>query len=69
MNRLPMIESQTPWDCRFTRLASPSRRRSVRHEGHAIPEPVWVCVRNGSRRHVADEECESCEHWEPNAID
>lgn len=71
MIRLPLIDVHTPWDCRWTRLGKPARRIS-RHgsrQEQRDQDPAWVCVRNGGRRSVADEECESCEHWEPNGTE
>ncbi len=54
---------QTVWDCRWSR------------PGHQItglsdalqPEPTWVCVRDGDRRAVCDDECARCSRWEPVA--
>lgn len=51
---------QTAWNCRWSR------------PGHQItgladalqPEPTWVCVRDGDRRAVCDDECASCSRWE-----
>ena len=54
---------QTVWNCRWSRA------------GHQItglsdalqPEPIWVCVRDGDRRAVCDDECARCSRWEPLA--
>ena len=65
MERPTTIDLQTPWDCRWTRLAPPVAAR-----GASTPlDALWVCVRAGTRRYVWDEECETCEHWQPHARD
>jgi hypothetical protein len=54
---------QTVWNCHWSRA------------GHQItglsdalqPEPTWVCVRDGDRRAVCDDECARCSRWEPLA--
>jgi hypothetical protein len=54
---------QTVWNCQWSRA------------GHQItglsdalqPEPTWVCVRDGDRRPVCDDECARCARWEPLA--
>jgi hypothetical protein len=58
---------QTPWDCRWTRLATVSGRTGRWQDKPG--DAVWVCVRQGGRRYVSDEECESCEAWEANGSD
>ena len=51
----------TVWDCRFSR---PGYRLTGVAEADQ-PETTWVCVREGERRPVSDEECRSCPHWQP----
>lgn len=51
---------QTVWDCRFSRPGY----RLYGVEDHLQPEQLWVCVREGERRGVSEEECEQCPHWE-----
>ena len=54
---------QTVWNCQWSRA------------GHQItglsdalqPEPTWVCVREGDRRAVCNDECARCSRWEPLA--
>jgi len=54
---------QTIWNCQWSR------------PGHQItgladalqPEPTWVCVREGDRRAVCNDECVGCSRWEPMA--
>ena len=59
MNRTAVLTTQTIWDCKSSR---PGYRLTGIAE-HSQPEPIWVCVRGGERRTVADGECESCPHW------
>ena len=51
---------QTVWDCRWSR---PGHHLTGIAEHHQ-PETRWVCVREGRRRSLAIDECESCPHWE-----
>ncbi len=55
-----VVDIQTPWECRWTKLGQPSRT-ARREEPQGI---VWVCTRAGHRRHVHDSECERCEFWQ-----
>jgi hypothetical protein len=54
-----LVDLQTPWECRWTRLAQPA------HRSNRQPEEtlVWICTRGGCRRHVKEQECELCENW------
>ena len=60
MSRTAVRTLQTIWDCRFSR------------PGHQLTtalasvdsDPLWVCIRDGRRRPVTEEECEDCPHWE-----
>jgi hypothetical protein len=52
--------TRTVWDCRWSR---PGYRLFGVKE-HLQPENLWVCVRQGERRSVTEEECEKCSHWE-----
>lgn len=65
MDRVLTFDLQTPWDCRWTRLARPV----AGHNWRGQQDVIWVCVRAGSRRYVSDEECETCEYWQPHAHD
>jgi hypothetical protein len=60
MTRTAVATQQTIWDCRWSR---PGYRLFGVGE-HLQPEKLWVCVRQGSRRGVTDEECECCVFWE-----
>jgi hypothetical protein len=51
---------QTPWDCKFTRYGY--RLSGVRETDQ--PESIWMCVRDGERRPVTEDDCEDCPHWE-----
>ena len=51
---------QTIWDCNWS---VPGYRVAGVLE-HLQPEKPWVCVRNGIRRGVTEEECEHCPFWE-----
>jgi len=66
MNRVASCELQSPWDCRWTRLAPGVVRNTTRRERQDI---IWICVRDGGRRYVSDQECETCEHWQLNGTD
>lgn len=54
---------QTVWDCRWSR---PGHHLTGVSEAMQ-PEPTWVCVRDGDRRAVCNEECAQCSRWEPAA--
>ena len=56
MTRTATATLQTIWDCRFSR---PGYRLTGVVDRHQ-PEPLWVCVREGGRRPVTEEECEQC---------
>jgi hypothetical protein len=60
MARTAVATQQTIRDCRWSR---PGFRLSGVREP-LQPESPWVCVRNGDRRGVTDEECEKCPYWE-----
>jgi hypothetical protein len=60
MSRTDIVDLHTPWECRWTRVGLPLRRGNRRQEQTV----VWICTRGGCRRHVNDEECETCEFWE-----
>jgi hypothetical protein len=60
MARTAIATLQTIWDCRWSR---PGYRLFGVGE-YLQPEKLWVCVRQGQRRGVTDEECESCAFWE-----
>ena len=65
MNRVLDFDEQTPWGCRWTRMARPVAGAS----GRRPQEVIWICVRAGNRRYVSDEECETCDDWQPHAAD
>jgi hypothetical protein len=61
MARTAIAVLQPVWGCRWSR---PGHRLS----GVAAalqPESPWVCVREGDRRNVSEETCETCSYWEP----
>ena len=60
MAKTAVATMQTAWDCRWSRPGY----RIAGVEEHLQPEKLWVCVREGERRGVTEEECEACEHWE-----
>ena len=51
---------QPVWDCRWSR---PGHRLTGVPDA-LQPESAWVCVRNGDRRDICDDECATCPHWE-----
>ena len=51
---------QTPWDCRWTQFECRLSRK------RRDPEILWVCIRDGKRRYVTEEECECCDNWAPS---
>jgi hypothetical protein len=60
MTKTAVATLQTIWDCRWSRPGD----RIPGVEEHLQPETLWVCVRQGERRGVTEEECELCVHWE-----
>jgi hypothetical protein len=48
------------WDCRWSR---PGYRLTGVADAQQ-PETTWVCVHEGERRPVIDEECATCPHWQ-----
>ena len=60
MTRTATATLQTIWDCRFSR---PGYRLTGVVDRHQ-PESLWVCVREGGRRPVTEEECEHCPNWQ-----
>ena len=60
MAKTAVATLQTIWDCRWSR---PGFRLSNVKDS-LQPESVWVCIRTGKRRGVAEAECEHCPHWE-----
>ena len=52
------------WDCRWSR---PGYRLTGVTEVEQ-PETIWVCVRTGERRPVAEDECATCPHWQPDDV-
>lgn len=53
----------TVWDCRWSQPG----HRITGVPDRLQPESVWVCVREGGRRAVSEDECAACAHWEPIA--
>jgi hypothetical protein len=51
---------QAVWDCRWSRLG----QRLTGVPEALQPESTWVCVREGERRNVCEEECLTCPYWE-----
>jgi hypothetical protein len=60
MARTAVATLQTIWDCRWSR---PGHRLNGVAESPQ-PEHTWVCVREGQRRNVCEDECAGCPHWE-----
>jgi hypothetical protein len=60
MVRTAVATPQTIWDCRWSRPGY--RIHGI--DDHLQPEKLWVCVRQGDRLGVTEEECEACVHWE-----
>ena len=60
MARTAIATLQTAWDCRWSRPGH--RLNGVAEEKQ--PETTWVCVHNGVRRDLRDDECAECAHWE-----
>jgi hypothetical protein len=60
MARIAVATAQTIWDCRWSR---PGHRPSNVVDS-LQPEPLWVCVRTGTRLPVTEVKCETCVHWE-----
>ena len=60
MARTAIATLQTVWDCHWSRPG----HRLTGVEDALQPESRWVCVRDGHRRAVDEEECESCAYWE-----
>ena len=54
---------QPVWDCRWSR---PGHRLSG-VEDALQPESAWVCVHDGDRRNVTEDECQTCPHWQLDA--
>ena len=60
MSRTATATLQTPWDCKWSRFG-----RNHASSPTARAEGLWVCVfPDGTRRSIADTECEMCPHWE-----
>lgn len=65
-------EVQSPWNCRWARLA----QQLVVIPEQEQPEGLWVCVRprrgrltvDGAPPYVTEEECAGCEFWELAAM-
>jgi hypothetical protein len=60
MARTAIATFQTAPDCRWSRLGH--RLNGVAEAKQ--PETTWVCVREGVRRDLRDDECAECPHWE-----
>jgi len=60
MARTAIATLQTAPDCRWSRLGH--RLNGVAEAKQ--PETTWVCVRDGVRRDLRDDECAECAHWE-----
>jgi hypothetical protein len=55
-----LVMLQPVWDCRWSRNGYHLTGVADAQQ----PEGEWVCVREGARRNVSDEECRTCPHWE-----
>lgn len=60
MARIAIATLQPVWDCRWSR---PGHRLDGVAEA-LQPETRWVCVREGHRRNIGEEECATCSSWE-----
>ena len=60
MARTAIATLQTAPDCRWSRLGH--RLNGVAEAKQ--PETTWVCVREGVRRDLREDECAACPHWE-----
>jgi hypothetical protein len=60
MATIAVATVRTPWDCRWSR---PGYRLTGVREPFQ-PETVWVCIRDGERRPVAEVTCEACAFFE-----
>ena len=60
MARTAIATLQTIWDCRWSRPGH--RLNGVRED--LQPEPTWVCVRDGERRGIREDDCATCAFWE-----
>jgi hypothetical protein len=60
MARIAIATLQPVWDCRWSQ---PGHRITGVSDA-AQPETRWVCVREGHRRNIDEQECETCGHWE-----
>lgn len=59
MARTAIATQQTVWNCRWSRPGF----QLFGVDEHQ-PESLWLCLRNGRRQEVTDEQCEKCPHWE-----
>lgn len=48
------------WNCRWSRPA----QRMTGLSAAVQPENLWVCVHEGTRRPVSDDECAHCSQWD-----
>jgi hypothetical protein len=60
MARTAIATLQTIWDCRWSQ---PGHRLNGVPDAKQ-PEGTWVCVREGARRTIDEDECATCAHWE-----
>ena len=58
---LTLSPEQTVWDCRWSRAG----HRITGVSDALQPESLWVCIRDGDRRDVSNEECAACSRWQP----
>jgi hypothetical protein len=63
MARTAIATLQTAPDCRWSRLGH--RLNGVAEARQ--PETTWVCVREGVRRDLREDDCAECPHWELDA--
>jgi hypothetical protein len=63
MARTAIATLQPVWDCRWSR---PGHRLSG-VEDRLQPESAWVCVHDGDRRNVTEDECQTCPNWQLDA--
>ena len=60
MARTAIATLQPVWDCRWSRPG----HRLTGVSDRVQPESTWVCIREGARRNLRDDDCTTCAHWE-----
>jgi len=60
MARIAIATRQSAWECKWSR---PGFRLAGMDEAQQ-PESVWMCVRTGQRRTLAEHTCDHCPYWQ-----